>query len=151
MDRRMPNPATVMPDVVTGVQQIFKAMHRGGAPAATLELVHLRVSQINGCSACVHGGVASARKAGETVDRLMMVATWRESDLFTPAERAALAVAEAATRLADTPGAVTDEMWSELVEHHDDKAVAAIILMVALTNFFNRINTTVREPAGATW
>jgi AhpD family alkylhydroperoxidase len=151
MDARMPNPATLLPDAVTGVQQIFKAMHRGGAPAATLELVHLRVSQINGCSACVHGGVANAQKAGETVDRLLMLATWRESDLFTPAERSALAVAEAATRLADTPEAVDDEMWAELNAHHDEKAVAAIILMVALTNFFNRINTTVREPAGATW
>ncbi|HMJ75876.1 MAG TPA: carboxymuconolactone decarboxylase family protein [Iamia sp.] len=151
MDARMPNPATLLPDAVTGVQQIFQAMHQGGAPAATLELVHLRVSQINGCSACVHGGVASAQKAGETVERLLMVATWRESDLFTPAERGALAVAEAATRLADTPEAVTDELWADLTEHHDDKAVSAIILMVALTNFFNRINTTIRQPAGATW
>lgn len=147
----MTNPATLMPDAVTGVQQIFKAMHQGGADPALLELIHLRVSQINGCSACVHGGVANARKAGETVERLTMLATWRESDLYTPPERAALAVAEAATRLADTPEAVSDAMWADLVEHHDEKAVAAIILMVALTNFFNRINTTIREPAGATW
>jgi AhpD family alkylhydroperoxidase len=151
MEQRMTNPATLLPDAVTGVQQIFKAMHQGGAPEATLELVHLRVSQINGCSACVHGGVANAQKAGETVDRLLMLATWRESDLYTPAERAALAVAEAATRLADTPEPVTDELWADLVEHHDEKAVAAIILMVALTNLFNRINTTIRQPAGATW
>jgi alkylhydroperoxidase family enzyme len=95
--------------------------------------------------------VASAQKAGETVDRLLMLATWRESDLYTPAERAALAVAEAATRLADTPEAVTDELWAGLTEHYDDKAIAAIIVMVAITNMFNRINTTVREPAGATW
>jgi len=151
MDARMTNPATLLPGTVTGVQNIYKAMHQGGAPAATMELVHLRVSQINGCSACVHGGVANAQKAGETVDRLLMLATWRESDLFTPSERAALAVAEAATRLADTPEAVTDELWADLTEHHDDKAVSAIIVMVALTNFFNRINTTIREPAGATW
>ncbi len=151
MEARMMNPAHLLPDVVPGVQQIYKAMYRGGAPAATLELVHLRVSQINGCSACVHGGMANAQKAGETVDRLLQLATWRETDLYTPAERAALAVAEAATRLADTPEAVTDALWADLTEHHDDKAVAAIIVMVGLTNFFNRINTTVREPAGATW
>jgi AhpD family alkylhydroperoxidase len=151
MDARMTNPATLLPDAVTGVQQIFKAMHRGGAPAATLELVHLRISQINGCGACVHGSVAKAEKGEETVERLIQVAAWRESSVFTPGERAALAVAEAATRLADTPDAVTDEMWAELNEHHDEKAVAAIILMVALANFFNRINTTVREPAGTTW
>lgn len=151
MDARMTNPATLLPDAVTGVQQIFKAMHRGGAPAATLELVHLRVSQINGCAACVHAGNANAQKAGETVDRLLQLATWRESDAFTPGERAALAVAEAATRLADTPDAVTDELWAELNAHHDEEAVAAIVLMVGLANFFNRINTTIREPAGATW
>lgn len=151
MEARMPNPATVLPGTVTGVQQIFKAMDGGGASPTTLELIHLRVSQINGCSACVHGGTTNAQKAGETVDRLLMLATWRESDLYTPAERAALAVAEAATRLADTPEAVTDELWADLTEHHDTEAVSAIILMVALTNFFNRINTTVREPAGATW
>ena len=151
MEPRMTNPATLLPDAVTGVQHIFKATHRGGADPALLELVHLRVSQINGCSACVHSGTANAQKAGETVDRLMMLATWRESDLYSPAERAALAVAEASTRLADTPEAVSDALWADLVAHHDEKAVAAIILMVALTNFFNRINTTVREPAGATW
>lgn len=151
MEARMTNPATLLPDAVTGVQQIFKAMHRGGAPAATLELVHLRISQINGCGACVHGSVAKAEKGEETVERLIQVAAWRESSVFTPGERAALAVAEAATRLADTPDAVTDELWAELNAHHDEKAVAAIILMVGLANFFNRINTTVREPAGTTW
>jgi AhpD family alkylhydroperoxidase len=138
-------------DVTTAIQHLYKALHSGGVDPLVLELVHLRVSQINGCSACVHGGVANAQKAGETVDRLVQLATWRETALYTPAERAALAVAEAATRLADTPEAVTDEMWADLTEHHDEKAVAAIILMVALTNFFNRINTTVRQPAGATW
>lgn len=151
MDARMPNPATLLPDATTGVQHIYKAMYRGGAPAATLELVHLRVSQINGCGACVHAGNTSAQKAGETVDRLLQLAAWRESDAFTPAERSALAVAEAATRLADAPDAVDDALWAELVAHHDEQAVSAIILMVALTNFFNRINTTIREPAGATW
>ncbi|HEX7134754.1 MAG TPA: carboxymuconolactone decarboxylase family protein [Iamia sp.] len=151
MEARMPNPATLLPDAVTGVQQILKAVHRGGAPAATLELVHLRVSQINGCSACVHGGMANAQKAGESIDRLLQLATWRETDLYTPAERAALAVAEAATRLADTPEAVDDDLWADLTDHYDDKAIAAIVVMVAMTNMFNRINTTVREPAGATW
>ncbi len=151
MDARMPSPATLLPDTVTGVQHIYKAMYQGGAPAATLELVHLRVSQINGCGACVFAGNASAQKAGESVDRLLQLAAWRESDAFSPAERAALAVAEAATRLADAPDAVSDELWADLTEHHDDRAVSAIILMVALTNFFNRINTTIREPAGTTW
>lgn len=151
MDARMTNPATLLPGAVSGVQQIFKAMYSGGAPAATLELVHLRISQINGCGACVHGSIAKAEKGEETIERLIQVAAWRESDAFTPGERAALAVAEAATRLADTPDAVSDELWAELTAHHDERAVAAILLMVGLTNLFNRINTTIREPAGATW
>jgi len=151
MDARMTNPATLLPDATKGVQSIFKAMHSGGASATTLELVHLRASQINGCSACVSAGTASAQKAGETVERLLQLAAWRECDLFSPAERAALELTEAVTRLADRSDAVSDELWAEINDHHDEKAVAAIILMVSLTNFFNRINTTVREPAGATW
>ena len=76
---------------------------------------------------------------------------WRESDLFTDAERAALAMTEAATRLADRPDAVTDEIWDEAADHFDEQQLASILLMIGLTNFFNRINTTIREPAGATW
>lgn len=146
---RMANPATLLPDTITGVQHVFKALARSGAPAATLELVHLRVSQINGCGACVSAGNTKARKQGEDVERLLQLPAWRESGVFTPGERAALEVAEAATRLADTADAVTDEMWAGLRAHHDEEAVAGIIVMVGLANFFNRINTTVREPAGA--
>lgn len=105
MNARMKNPAMVLPDAMKGIQNIFKAMHQGGVPQATLELVHLRASQINSCGACVSGGIATAKKAGETDERLHQVAAWRESSLFTDAERAALALAEAATRLADRPGA----------------------------------------------
>lgn len=150
MNARMTNPATLLPDATKGVQHIFKAVHSAGASATTLELVHLRASQVNGCSACVFGGNHSARKNGEDVERLLQLAAWRESDLFTPAERAALAYAEVATRLADGTG-VDDATWAELEAHHDDKAAAAIIVMVAMTNMFNRINASVREPAGATW
>jgi len=149
MDARMTNPAALVPDAVTGVQHILRSLDQSGAPPATLELVHLRVSQINGCGACVHSGNSRAQQQGETVDRLLQLAAWRESDAFSPGERAALAVAEAATRLADTPDAVDDALWAELNAHHDEKAVAGIIVMVALANFFNRINTTIREPAGA--
>ncbi|MDT7600436.1 MAG: hypothetical protein QOK26_2513 [Pseudonocardiales bacterium] len=151
MKARMKNPAMVLPDAMTGIQQLYKAMHQGGVPATTLELVHLRASQINGCGACVDAGVQSARKAGETDDRLLRVAAWRETDLFTDAERAALALTEAATRLADRTEAVTDAIWDEAADHFDEKGLAAIILMIATTNFFNRINTTIKEPAGASW
>jgi AhpD family alkylhydroperoxidase len=147
----MTNPATILPDAMTGIQSIYKAIYSGGVPQATLELVHLRASQINGCSACAHAGVTSATKAGESTERLHAVAAWYESPLFDDAERAALALAEAATRLADRPGAVTGELWAEARRHYDDKQLAGLVLMVATTNFFNRINTTVKEPAGATW
>ncbi|WP_328519783.1 carboxymuconolactone decarboxylase family protein [Kribbella sp. NBC_00359] len=151
MTARMKNPAVVLPDAMTGIQNIYKAMHKGGVPETTLELVHLRASQINGCSPCVDAGVKSARKAGESDDRLLQVVAWRESDLFTDAERAALAMAEAATRLADHPEAVTDEIWSDAADHFDEQQLAAVILMIGITNLFNRLNTTIREPAGATW
>ena len=151
MAARMKNPAMILPDAMTGIQNIFKATNKGGVPASTLELVHLRASQINGCSACIYGGVKSAQKAGETDERLHQVVAWRESALFTDAERAALALTEAATRLADRPDAVTDEIWDAAADHFDEQQLAAIILMISLTNMFNRINTTVREPAGATW
>jgi AhpD family alkylhydroperoxidase len=151
MKARMKNPALVLPDAMTGIQQLYKAMHQGGVPATTLELVHLRASQINGCGACVDAGVQSARKAGETDDRLLRVVAWRETDLFTDAERAALALTEAATRLADRTEAVTDAIWDDAADHFDEKGLSAIILMIATTNFFNRINTTIKEPAGASW
>lgn len=151
MTARMKNPAIVLPDAMTGIQNLYKATSKGGVPGTTLELVHLRASQINGCGPCVYGGVKSAQQAGETDDRLFQVVAWRESDLFTDAERAALAMTEAATRLADTPDAVSDEIWDEAADHYDESQLAAIILMISLTNLFNRLNTTVRAPAGATW
>jgi len=151
MAARMKNPAMLLPDAMTGIQNIYKAMHKGGVPGSTMELVHLRASQINGCSACIYGGIDSAKKNGESDERLHQVVAWRESELFTDAERAALALAEAATRLADRPDAVTDEIWEAATDHFDEQQLAAIILMIGLTNLFNRLNTTVRAPAGATW
>ncbi|MFK4085445.1 carboxymuconolactone decarboxylase family protein [Kribbella sp. NPDC020789] len=151
MTARMTSPTALLPDAMKGVQNIFKAVYQGGAPGPVLELVHLRASQINGCSACVYGGIKSALKNGETDERLHQVAAWRESDLFTDAERAALALAEEATRIADRPEAVSDATWAAAAEHFEEQQLAAIILMIGLTNMFNRLNATVRAPAGATW
>lgn len=151
MEARMTNPAMILPDAMKGVQNLFKAMYQGGVPESTLELVHMRASQINGCSACVDGGVQSARKAGVTDDQLLRLPAWRETNLFTDAERAALALTEAATRIADRPDAVPDDIWEEAADNFSEPALAAVILMIATTNFFNRINTIIKEPAGATW
>jgi len=144
----MTNPAKVLPDTVAGVQGLFKAIYQGGVPKATLDLVHLRASQINGCGYCVDSGVTSAQQAGESPDRLLRVPAWRESDLFTDAERAALALTEAVTRMADQVDPVSDAVWDEAADHYDEKGLSALILMIATTNFFNRINVTIKQPAG---
>jgi len=145
----MTNPAMVLPDAMQAIQRLFKATEHGGVPPATLELVHLRTSQINGCSACVDSGARSARKAGETEERLFAVAAWREAPYFTDAERAALALAEAATRLADRPDPVPDDIWEQAAAQYDEQQLAAVIFMIAVTNLFNRLNATTRQVAGA--
>jgi AhpD family alkylhydroperoxidase len=137
------------PEVMGAINALVKTVHSAGVAPATLELVHLRASQINGCSWCVNSGAQSAKAAGESDERLFTVAAWRETDYFTDAERAALALTEAATRLADRPDAVTDEIWADAAKHFSEPELQAIILWIATTNFFNRINTTVRQPAGA--
>ncbi|MBM7492829.1 AhpD family alkylhydroperoxidase [Micromonospora luteifusca] len=151
IEPRIQNPASLLPDAVKAINLLYKAAHSAGVPDSTLELVHLRASQINGCSACVDAGARGARKAGETEERLYAVAVWRETPYFTEAERAALALAEAATRLADRADAVSDDVWAEAARHFDEKELAAIVLWVATTNFFNRINAATRQPAPQTW
>ncbi|OLT10340.1 alkylhydroperoxidase [Actinomadura sp. CNU-125] len=150
MTARIQN-AESQPDIMKGVQQLYKEAYSGGVPQRTLELVHLRASQINGCSACVDAGATGAAKAGIDSAKLLGLAAWYENPLFDDAERAALALTEAATRLADRPGAVTDEIWAEAARHYDERQLGSLVLMVALTNFFNRINTTFRVPAGTKW
>lgn len=146
---RMKNPAAVIP----GAWQAIKALHdstgKGGVPAATLALVHRRASQVNGCSFCVDSGWRDARKAGETDERLFAVAAWRDAPYFTAPERAALALAEAVTRLSDRADPVPDEIWDEAARHYDEKGLAALVLTIATTNVFNRLNVTTRQPAGS--
>ena len=148
MQARMSNPATILPGAMQGIQALFKATQQGGVPQTVLELVHLRTSQINGCSFCVDYGARNAKKAGETDERLFAVAAWREAPYFTDAERAALALSEAITRLADCADPVPDEIWEEATRHYDEKGLGAIIFMIALTNLVNRVNVTVRQVVG---
>ena len=118
-------------------------------PKATQELVSLRASQINGCGFCVDMHTKEAAAAGEPPVRVNMVAAWREATVFTDAERAALALAEEATRLADTHQGVSDETWSQVREHYDDDQIAALVGLIALINAANRMNVIVRNPAGS--
>ncbi len=151
MKARISNPASLLPNTMPAINNLIKAAHSAGVPAETMELVHLRASQINGCSACVFSGSTTAKKAGISDERLFTVAAWREAPYFTDAERAAMALAEAATRLADRPDPVPDEIWDEAARHFDEKQLAGIVLWVAVTNLFNRVNATTRQVAGAAW
>ena len=151
MTARMSNPAIILPDSMKGIQSIITAAHSAGVPRSTMELAHLRASQVNGCSPCVYSGAISAKQAGESDERLFAVAAWRETDLFTDSERAALALAESMTRLADRPDPVPDEVWNEAAKHFDEKQLAGLVLWVATTNLFNRLNATTKQPAGAAW
>ncbi|WP_372497123.1 carboxymuconolactone decarboxylase family protein [Pseudonocardia humida] len=146
----MQSPAAVLPGLTKAIGGIYQAMHAGGAPAELLELVHLRASQINGCTYCAHAGASNLRKAGESDERLWTIAAWRDAPYFTDAERAALALTEAVTRIADK-GTVPDDVWDDAADHFDEKSLAAIITMIATTNFFNRLNVTVRQPVGTSW
>jgi AhpD family alkylhydroperoxidase len=149
MQARMSNPAQILSGAMTPIQALFKAVYSGGADPKLLELVHLRVSQVNGCSACVDSASKGAQKNGETDERLFAVAAWRETTYFTEPERAALALAEAATRLADRSDPVPDAVWEEAAAHFTEPQLAAIVLMIAVANLFNRLNATTRQIAGA--
>ncbi len=151
MTARIQNPADLLPGSMTGIQSIIKAAHSANVAHSTMELVHLRASQINGCSPCVYSGAISAKKAGESDERLFAVAAWRETDLFTEGERAALALAESMTRLADRADAVPDNVWDEAAQHFDQRQLAGLVLWVATTNLFNRINAATKQPAGTVW
>ncbi|WP_412543225.1 carboxymuconolactone decarboxylase family protein [Longispora sp. K20-0274] len=116
-------------------------------PAATQELVKIRASQINGCGFCLDMHTKDAAHAGETSLRLNLVAAWREAKVFTEAERAALELAEAGTRIADA-GGVGDEVWANAAKHYDEEQLAALVALIALINAYNRLNVLVQQPAG---
>jgi AhpD family alkylhydroperoxidase len=117
-------------------------------PKPVQELVKIRASQINGCGMCLDMHTKDAAAAGESAVRLAMVAAWREAVVFTEAERAALALTEEATRLADTHEGVSDETWAAVRKHYDDEQVGALIALVATINAWNRLNVIARTPAG---
>lgn len=145
---RMKNPAVVIPEANSAIQDLIKATFKGGVSPRTLELVHLRASQINGCSFCVGTSANSIQTKGESVERLMAVAAWREAPYFTDAERAALALTEAVTRIADRSDPVPDAIWDEASKYFDEREMSALLLWIATTNLFNHLNVPTRQPAG---
>ena len=149
MHARMKHPMFVLPDAMKAMHALHRSADEAGISEVLRELVCLRASQINGCSVCVgmHGG--ALKKAGESDDRLFSVAAWRDTPYFTDAERAALAIAEAMTRLADKGDPVPDDTWNEAAKHYDERALAALLVSIAGINVWNRLNAAVRAVAGA--
>jgi AhpD family alkylhydroperoxidase len=146
---RMNNPVMIIPEAMHAILALGESAKRGGVPQRTLDLIILRASQINGCSVCVDMHSRDLKKAGETDERIFAVAAWRDNPSFDGAERAALALAEAVTRLSDRPDPVPDEIWEEAAEHYDEKALAALLIAIANINVWNRLNVAVRQPVGA--
>src|SRR5436309_6388715 len=147
MQARMKNPAMIVPDAMQALQALGKTAEQGGVPPRTLSLVHLRASQINGCSVCVDMAFRF-KKAEDTNERLFAVAAWREAPYFSDAERAALTLTEAVTRLSDRADPVPDEIWNEAARHYSEPELAALILWIAMSNVWNRLNVTTRQVAG---
>jgi AhpD family alkylhydroperoxidase len=148
MQARMKSPVMILPGAMQALQALGAATEKGGVPSKTLGLVELRASQINGCGVCVDMHSRDLKKAGETDDRLFAVAAWRDAPYFTEAERAALALSEAVTRISDRPDPVPDEIWKEAARHYDEKGLAALIAAIGLINVWNRLNVATRQVAG---
>jgi AhpD family alkylhydroperoxidase len=143
----MTNPAFAVPGAMDALNAVSKTISRARVPISR-ELVHLRASQINGCSVCVDMHAKAARRAGESEERLFAVAAWRETPYFSDAERAALALTEALTRIADRSEQVPDAIWDAAAEHFDEVQLGALVLDIATVNLWNRLNIATQQVVG---
>jgi len=148
MQARIMHPAMIVPGAMEALQAAGKLADRCGVPQKVREMVHLRASQINGCSVCVDLHWRGLKRSGETDERAFAVAAWRDAPYFTEAERAALALSEAVTRLSDREDPVPDAVWNEAARHYDEKALAALLLDIAIINVWNRLNVATKQVAG---
>jgi len=149
MEARMTQPAVLLPDAMQALQSLHKATVATGLTTTMQELVHLRASQINGCSVCVDMHSKALKSAGEADERIFGVGAWREMPYYTESERAALALTEALTRLADQADPVPDELWAEVTKHFDEEQLAGLLIDIAAINVWNRLNAATRQVAGA--
>jgi AhpD family alkylhydroperoxidase len=147
MTARMTNPAFAVDGALDALHALSKSISRVRVPI-NRELVHLRASQINGCAVCVDMHAKGARKSGESEERVFAVAAWRDTPFFTEAERAALALTEALTRLADEAEPVPDAIWDAAAEHFDETQLGALVLEIATVNVWNRLNVATRQVVG---
>src|SRR5215204_4463717 len=134
MEPRMNNPAMIIPGAMQALLGLNAVIEKAGVPSTTLGLVHLRASQINGCSVCVDMGCCMLKHSGEKDDRIFAVSAWRDAPYFNAAERAALALTEAVTRLSDRADPVPDQIWDEAARHFDEQALAALVIAIANIN-----------------
>ena len=151
LQARMNHPAFAVPGAFEALQALSKSINETGISPKLVELIALRASQINGCGVCAVQHPRIARKLGETDDRLFALAAWRDAPYFSDAERAALALTEAATRMSDRPDPVPDEIWDDAARHYDETELAALVLAIASINVWNRLNVTTRQVAGQGW
>ena len=148
MQPRMNNPAMTVPGAMAALQKLGGAARRAGVPATTLYLIEVRASQINGCSVCLDMHSRELKAAGEPDERIFTVGAWREAPYFSDAERAALALTEAATRLADRSDPIPDEVWEEAARHYDESELAGLVVAIAALNASNPINAATRQITG---
>jgi AhpD family alkylhydroperoxidase len=148
MQARIKNPVFVVPEAVEALQRFSKLAESRGVPDKTIGLVQLRASQINGCSVCLDLHSRWLKKLGETDRRMLAVAAWRDAPFFTDAERAALALTEATTRLSDREDPVPDAIWNEAAGHYDEEGLAALLIAIGAINVWNRLNVATRQVAG---
>ena len=151
MQTRMAHPAFAVPNAIDALQGVGTAIGATGLSPSTIELVNLRASQLNGCGVCADGHTRIAKKAGETDERLHTVAAWRDTPYFDEAERAALALTESITCLADARDGVPDSVWDEAARHYDETRLAALVLSIANINLWNRLNVATRQIAAGDW
>lgn len=130
--------SALVPDFYKAMVGIEQAIHESGIDPTLYELVKIRASQINGCAFCLDMHQRDAREAGEQQRRLDVLSAWREApSLFSDGERAALALTEQATLIAD--GGVSDEVWNEAVQALGEKGVAQVLMAVVAINSWNRL------------
>ncbi|VXB90181.1 carboxymuconolactone decarboxylase family protein [Aeromicrobium sp. 9AM] len=149
MQARMSNPAIAVPGALEALRALSTAIEETGLSATTQELVHLRASQINGCSVCLQMHAQALRKMGESDEKIDTVAGWPDAPYFDDAERAALALTEAVTRMSDTSDPVPDDVYEAASAHYDEQQLGALILSIAAINVWNRVNVSTHQVAGA--
>ncbi|HCQ54689.1 MAG: carboxymuconolactone decarboxylase family protein [Brevundimonas diminuta] len=148
MTPRLASPAKAAPDAYQAMVRLEQAVAAGGLEHNLLELVKIRVSQINGCAYCLHMHAADARKAGESEVRLYLLAAWRESSLFSPRERAALTWAESLTRIEQTQASDAD--YAVLKAQFTETEQVNLTFAIGAINVWNRLAVGFRSahPAG---